>query len=696
MKIIFRKTLTYLVVITMVLSIVPCFELSKSYAESYGISNPRVTSEGTVWDCVYFGSYPQTEVVADRTQCGTYGKIWETSGDCIVDSTLYNELKNNATWDEYNTTYIKNTRYKRICREDATLTISIDNHNRKDEFYSWLDSFEYHYFKYEPIKWRVLWVNEKDALLLSDLGLDCQQYYQATADGFWEISPIRNWLNTIFLDSAFSSPESSQIFSSQIETIAWDDAFLSGGSDMLIDEGSKSEDKVFLLAGADMCNVNYGFPKDFGKNSEAENLLEQRVTKSSTFASARGAYHDDYRAYYNQGLLKGSCSWLLRNVFKRMDDGCIKSVTVSEWGNRGFVWHYTYGDFDTYNLPVVRPALHLNLESSVWSKAGTVSGKDDLSDDRDSDNGGNSSNPNGSAGEDSSDTPNYSVSTSALDANGNPVKINAAFDFSRVKTDKAIVSVTTENNQALANVQLTVPKEMVAEVIANGTKLEVSTPVGTISFDTDSLFAIGSGDFTLSIGAKPNKADTTKATMTDYSLTVRKGSKQVSKFGTGKVDVTLPIPSGLTNKNDAEIVYNDGKYFIDMNGSVSGNKITFETNHFSKYSVMNKTAANPKVIKSIKASTIGAPKLATKSKKITLTWKNGKGNTPTKYYIYRSPKKTKGFAKIATLNTGVKKYTDTKKLKKGKTYYYKVVGALTVDGKWYNTKSSPVKGIKCK
>ena len=102
------------------------------------LNNPRTVADSSMnakqkvtWDCVWFGAYPQSEV---------------TSGD------IYNKLKNATGWDENNDIVIDGNKYRRLKGEDATYT-------RSDEggHYDWKDNYKtYHYFKYEPIKWRVL------------------------------------------------------------------------------------------------------------------------------------------------------------------------------------------------------------------------------------------------------------------------------------------------------------------------------------------------------------------------------------------------------------------------------------------------------------------------------------------------------------------------------------------------------------
>lgn len=80
-------------------------------------------------------------------------------------------------------------------------------------------------------------------------------------------------------------------------------------------------------------------------------------------------------------------------------------------------------------------------------------------------------------------------------------------------------------------------------------------------------------------------------------------------------------------------------------------------------------------------------------KKIKLKWSKVKNATG--YAIYRSTKKTKGYKKIKTIK-GNKKftYTDGKKLKRGKTYYYKIKVCRKVAGGTFYSSYSNMKKIK--
>lgn len=79
--------------------------------------------------------------------------------------------------------------------------------------------------------------------------------------------------------------------------------------------------------------------------------------------------------------------------------------------------------------------------------------------------------------------------------------------------------------------------------------------------------------------------------------------------------------------------------------------------------------------------------------KIKLSWSKSKGYRVDYYQVYRATEKNgkyKAVYKSATGNT--KTYTDSKSLKKGKKYYYKVRGVRIIDGRKYYTGYSKIVG----
>ena len=83
-----------------------------------------------------------------------------------------------------------------------------------------------------PVKWVVIEKEDNKVLLLSEKALDCVQFSENNQDT-WENSDIRNWLNSTFVDSCFSSRESKQL---------------------ITNNGEDTDDKVFLLSETDYKN----------------------------------------------------------------------------------------------------------------------------------------------------------------------------------------------------------------------------------------------------------------------------------------------------------------------------------------------------------------------------------------------------------------------------------------------------------
>ena len=92
---------------------------------------------------------------------------------------------------------------------------------------------------------------------------------------------------------------------------------------------------------------------------------------------------------------------------------------------------------------------------------------------------------------------------------------------------------------------------------------------------------------------------------------------------------------------------------------------------------------NAKLVKGVENTTIVLKSKLTKDGKVLLTWTKSKGYKVDKFEVYRSVKRHSGYGKKAFFTTkdgNRAKYLNTKSLKKGKTYYYKVRGVRTIDG----------------
>ncbi|SOB71940.1 consensus disorder prediction [Anaerobutyricum hallii] len=319
------------------------------------IRNPRIVKDSSMdagqkvtWDCVYFGNYPQSEVTSK-------------------DGSIYNALKNATGWDSNNDITIGDTKYRRLKGEDATYYNSDETGQ-----YNWNGNYKtYHYFKYEPIKWRVLNRNGNDALLLADIALDDQEYNTKFEDVTWESSSMRSWLNGYgasvnqpktdysrknFINSAFTSTQRNAIKTTNVVN--------NNNIGYGIAGGNNTSDKVFLLSESEVYNTDtaasYGFVKDYSTYDEA------RRSRCSTYAYAMGIwrYVYEYEDEDDNPKYNGNIWWWLRSPGYNSYDAAV--VVYDGWVSRD-------GYYVDRKNDGVRPALHLNLSSSnLYSYAGTV------------------------------------------------------------------------------------------------------------------------------------------------------------------------------------------------------------------------------------------------------------------------------------------------------------------------------------
>ncbi len=195
----------------------------------------------------------------------------------------------------------------------------------------------------EPIKWRVLSVDGDDAFLLSDKNLDYQMYNNERTNVTWEICTVRNWLNSDFLNNAFSKEEQIAIKDTIVTNEKNPIHGTSGGNDTI--------DKIYLLSISEASNKTYGFESNFEATSKA------RKIKNTKYAQMQGSYE----AY------GGDAAWLLRSLGE-------EKYYATFVGSDGEGWYNGIDVNSSLGRSGIRPALHLNISnSSLWNYFGTIS-----------------------------------------------------------------------------------------------------------------------------------------------------------------------------------------------------------------------------------------------------------------------------------------------------------------------------------
>ena len=288
-------------------------------------------------------------------------------------------------------------------------------------------------------------------------------------------------------------------------------------------------------------------------------------------------------------------------------------------------------------------------------------------------------------------------------------------DIIIIKNDKLDAEMEKISDSMNVKLDADLVKNIINKVNA---EIAIETPVGNLKLDKKALEAIrkqiGDADqltFKLNVEEVSDYSKIIGDTGYVISLELLAGKKKIKDFGDGKAEIKLEITNNLLGRElvalyigeKGKIEKFDGKTviekFTDENGKESEVKyFTFETSHFSVYALAEKAkvAAYEKAQK-IKKTIAGVKKtsvkLTTKSlkNKIKVSWSKSKGYKVDAYEVYRAASKNGKYSKLyTTKKSNAKGYTNSKKLNRGKTYFYKVRGVRTIDGKAYYTKWSNV------
>ncbi len=285
-----KKAVSVFLTLAIILCLFPVMNFTeKSYAVDI--------SEMKTGDIIEFGSYPQSKVtdknitdyldsvdknwISYNYYLGTYdGYIQSGLADGTMsrsDFMRYADIEYNG--EKYRAVVFDMYRPYDTMRHIGTFSDQKDNGYYTNTVY---------YFKYEPLKWRVL--DPATGFVCSDCAIDCIDFngyvYRPEGESLYYSNPdctnyasdystseIRDWLNSNFLYTAFDGNERFMIKKSLIETPSRDnDSF--GCPDI--------SDKIFLLSLSDISNTNYGFKSPYKTTDSA------RIMKFTDYSACQG------------------------------------------------------------------------------------------------------------------------------------------------------------------------------------------------------------------------------------------------------------------------------------------------------------------------------------------------------------------------------------------------------------------------
>ena len=138
---------------------------------------------------------------------------------------------------------------------------------------------------------------------------------------------------------------------------------------------------------------------------------------------------------------------------------------------------------------------------------------------------------------------------------------------------------------------------------------------------------------------------------------------------------------GLYRELDSSIVEQNGKKYFSFSSDGATRYIITDSDN--AVSLLDKQAQRLKKLeKGVKKTKLKLNVSVTSKGNMKLTWKKSNGYNVDYYQVYRAAKK-KGFGKKAFYqnSSDIRKYINTKNLKQGKRYYYKVRGVRLVGDK---------------
>ena len=322
-----------------------------SYKEPAYVDANYDGKKETVWSTFTMGSYPQSEITSANDEFEALTAITDSEWSSV--SNPYLTFKNSKYKSSVGITTYNGNKYLRMKKADATKS------SGQDYYYKWENSTSYHYFKFEPIKWRVLSINDdaSKALVLADQILDNQPFNYSSSTSSYKSNHKPNDWGYSTLRSFMSGLDKSQnvmkvdYAASGISMV--DMAFTDEEKSYIIPTNNKSSkpkyvDSLFCLSYSDVQNDNYGFGAD------PTVKFENRIAAATDYSKAMGLFNCGVGGYW-WSRSGGTQDTLARNVDYQGD--------VHRGGNKV-----------STNDMGIRPAMYVNLASIYNNDAATYTG----------------------------------------------------------------------------------------------------------------------------------------------------------------------------------------------------------------------------------------------------------------------------------------------------------------------------------
>ena len=279
-----------------------------------------------------------------------------------------------------------------------------------------------------------------------------------------------------------------------------------------------------------------------------------------------------------------------------------------------------------------------------------------------------------------------------------------------LKQSATTIGINVKDADNADKVSVELPKTSVSN-IANKTDadLTVTTPLGKVTMDKNAMKeavkAASGSDLTVVL-EKQSIADESKdilgSSAAQTKVSILSGGKEITDLGTAKLKILLPVSDTLKDKTlaaaavdadgsltkiDGKTVTVDGKTYYQIETSKPGSFVVAESESIDAAIKAQAGETDEEKAERIKAgvekTTIKLRSTFSKKNNIQLKWTKSKGYKVDYYEVFKSTKRFSGFGTKAyyKTSTGTKNtYINTKELKKGTRYFYKVRGVRVING----------------
>ncbi|MDR1734955.1 MAG: DUF6273 domain-containing protein [Oscillospiraceae bacterium] len=180
-------------------------------------------NELSVGDTFYLGTYPSTIIYS----AAPTGNLLTGFGPGAVNAELVEALNALLTDDGWQTeTYGEGSRYGNWQYQDVVYQGVKYRYADKLAGHKNWDVSENYWFRFDPVKWRVLEVGEGTALVMAETAIDSVPWAEGTGLVTWKDSLLRSYMNSTMLGTLFTGTEQAVIANSYPEEAVEDKLYV--------------------------------------------------------------------------------------------------------------------------------------------------------------------------------------------------------------------------------------------------------------------------------------------------------------------------------------------------------------------------------------------------------------------------------------------------------------------------------------